>query len=381
MSSANPSRQILGIDLLRALAAILVMLFHLSQQSWMPPARDIHLPGPLTFLAPVVACGWIGVEIFFVLSGFVIAYSTLGSTPARFVQHRITRLLPAAMLCATLTLIFDLRGHVGTLGSLASPWLRSISLSPLGPWIDLPYWTLAIELAFYLFIFLLLSSRLLAAHFESRLALVLGLLGGISTAFCAFGLARGGRLISTSGYGFPPRACLLLVHGCFFALGVFLYLLLLHRVTPLRLLMTLVCTAGAVMEISQHRRDVTLLTHTGNHPVLPIVLWLLTVLALVASVLANPALHRLFGRHGALRIRQLGMATYPLYLLHCQIGYILIGHFHRRLGFNLAMGLAIVTDLALALAVSQLLEPPLQGLFRRLWALTHRVRPPIPAQV
>ncbi len=339
------------------------MLFHLGQPSWLPPAqREIRMPGPFAGLDPLVACGWIGVEIFFVLSGFVIAYSTLGSTPLRFVQHRVTRLLPAALLCATITVAFDLRGHVGSLAGLAPLWLRSIVFSPVGPWIDLPYWTLAVEVAFYLFIFLLLLFRL-----EHRLSLVIGLLGSTSTAFCAIGFALGGRLVSVYAYGFPPKACLLLVHGCFFALGVFLFLVLLDRVTPARVLLLGVCAAGALLEIFQHRRDVATVTRTGDHPALPVVLWLLAIAGLVVSVVANRVLHRWIGRVGALRVRQLAMATYPLYLLHCQIGYILIGHFHKRLGFGWAMFLAIGVLVALAFVVSQFLEPPFQRLFRRLW--------------
>src|SRR5947209_12809012 len=47
-----------GLDLLRDIAIVSVMLFH---------SRQLHLP-----FAPVARFGWMGVDLFFVLSGFLI---------------------------------------------------------------------------------------------------------------------------------------------------------------------------------------------------------------------------------------------------------------------------------------------------------------------
>jgi peptidoglycan/LPS O-acetylase OafA/YrhL len=79
-----------GLDLIRAVAIILVMLFHASlfrldsAQHW------------------IVRFGWMGVDLFFVLSGFLIAGQLLrplarGSNPnySRFFGRRLLRTLPA----------------------------------------------------------------------------------------------------------------------------------------------------------------------------------------------------------------------------------------------------------------------------------------------
>jgi peptidoglycan/LPS O-acetylase OafA/YrhL len=61
------------IDGLRGIAALLVMLYHFDMA---PDAiREVYrplLPMPITF---ILTNGWFGVDIFFVISGFVIAHS------------------------------------------------------------------------------------------------------------------------------------------------------------------------------------------------------------------------------------------------------------------------------------------------------------------
>ncbi|MGY1682411.1 acyltransferase family protein [Geodermatophilus sp. SYSU D01176] len=83
---------------LRIVAAVWVVLFHFEGQ--LMPYVD-QLPGSHA----VISAGWIGVELFFVLSGFVIArsyleecgrrWSTAGA--ARFVANRFARVWPAWM--------------------------------------------------------------------------------------------------------------------------------------------------------------------------------------------------------------------------------------------------------------------------------------------
>ncbi|MDH6423795.1 acyltransferase family protein [Aurantimicrobium minutum] len=90
MASTKPLRT--DIQVLRAVAVMLVVLFHL----W--PGR--------------VRSGFIGVDIFFVISGFLIsshlfseAFSTLGVSVFQFWARRIRRLLPIAFLVVAATSI------------------------------------------------------------------------------------------------------------------------------------------------------------------------------------------------------------------------------------------------------------------------------------
>jgi len=66
--------QLRSIQALRAVAALAVVFFHLSPTSW--------------------TLGAAGVDLFFVISGFIMGTVGLGDSPARFMSKRIIRIVP-----------------------------------------------------------------------------------------------------------------------------------------------------------------------------------------------------------------------------------------------------------------------------------------------
>jgi peptidoglycan/LPS O-acetylase OafA/YrhL len=69
-----------AIDLLRFAAAAMVVLLHLAYSE--EPGFEFKAS------QPVISNGWVGVEIFFVISGFVIAHSASQSSPTHFLLDR-----------------------------------------------------------------------------------------------------------------------------------------------------------------------------------------------------------------------------------------------------------------------------------------------------
>lgn len=123
-----------NLQLLRALAAIAVVVFHFGL---MPPTS-------LQFTA-----GAAGVDLFFVLSGFIIAYSS--SRDARhFLARRLIRIIPAYWIATILAALFTLQAMAW---HDASAWLiQSLFYlpGPQGrPALIFVAWTLVYELAFY----------------------------------------------------------------------------------------------------------------------------------------------------------------------------------------------------------------------------------------
>jgi hypothetical protein len=91
-----------GIDALRGLAALSVVLYHYT--AWYDSDYGPHHTAPGLGLAFVY--GQFGVELFFIISGFVI-YMTLENTNHiyDFAVSRIARLYPAFLACLTVTLV------------------------------------------------------------------------------------------------------------------------------------------------------------------------------------------------------------------------------------------------------------------------------------
>ena len=82
------------LDLLRFAAALAVVLYHFTgfggAGAWPAPSQDVFPE-----IAPVTRFGYLGVDLFFVISGFVILMSAWGRGPGEFGISRLVRLMPA----------------------------------------------------------------------------------------------------------------------------------------------------------------------------------------------------------------------------------------------------------------------------------------------
>ncbi len=153
-----------GLNGLRAIAALSVFAVHLQQMA----SLQGHV-GPLD-LDRWLTNGNTGVALFFVLSGFLLALPFLASSergvaPPRmgaYFVRRITRILPAYYLCLFALVAIDaLRGQSPSINNLLSHLLFVYNIND---WQILsfndPFWTLAVEVQFYLLLpFLVLALR------------------------------------------------------------------------------------------------------------------------------------------------------------------------------------------------------------------------------
>ena len=149
---ANRSFMLPGLDGLRAIAVLLVIVYHLWPTS---------VPG-----------GMIGVDIFFVISGYLITALLLreGSVTGRislllFWKRRARRLLPAIALLILVTgpialaIGGDIQVNLGRqltgAGTFSSNWLSIFSgndyFAQTSPELFTNFWSLAVEEQFYLF--------------------------------------------------------------------------------------------------------------------------------------------------------------------------------------------------------------------------------------
>src|SRR5580700_65219 len=94
--------QLAAISGLRGVAIALVIFYHVLAGGVTPQALNVSLFGVTLSLSPFLTNGWTGVNLFFVLSGFVLflpyaqhrrSMATLGDR-LRFYRRRAWRLLP-----------------------------------------------------------------------------------------------------------------------------------------------------------------------------------------------------------------------------------------------------------------------------------------------
>lgn len=182
---ASSIRYVTGLDGLRAISMMLVVVFHFTSYF---SSRLANLGGAWAGAVRFASTGWIGVDVFFVISGFLIT-TTLLKRPVRsvasysaFLRRRAIRLLPAyitgLLVFTFVALLID--PHSKVLKNEYLLWTFTASLQALlGDRVALAdqnfamahFWTLAVEWHFYL-LFPLLVARC-RSYFRPAMALLL----------------------------------------------------------------------------------------------------------------------------------------------------------------------------------------------------------------
>jgi peptidoglycan/LPS O-acetylase OafA/YrhL len=145
------------VEGLRGIAALSVAWFHFTQGN----TRFLEEG----FVKASGQSGWLGVYIFFVISGFVIPYAlfranyTVKENFCRFLGRRLVRLEPPYILCILLTvLLWYISSRMPGFRGTAPEWSFSQMFFHIGylvpfsdhPWLSPVFWSLAIEFQYYI---------------------------------------------------------------------------------------------------------------------------------------------------------------------------------------------------------------------------------------
>lgn len=328
MTSPAPTTRLAELDALRGIAAVLVVLFHYSWQ------LQFVLPGvPMT--AWSVPWGKYGVELFFAISGFVI-FMTLERTKKTpdFLVSRFARLFPAYWAAIIITTL-AVHGF-GETKLMHSPGVIAANFTMLQGYMYLPsvdgvYWSLTVELGFYACML-----GLWRLGWLGRIEQVLLLWMGLALLWWAFPQL-------------PSRVAMVLVldYIALFAIGIAAY--------RVRSGARLWVQQGGVFAVGL---AVTLIVHP------------------VASAFVYVAVSGVFFAltSGWLSWLQrplliwLGAISYPLYLIHENVGFAVIRWLTGKgLMPTLALIAALITSLALAQMVRVFIEGPALSGIRGWW--------------
>jgi exopolysaccharide production protein ExoZ len=321
-------RRSVALDLLRIFAATWVAAFHWTR---FYPLEDT----PLEWLAGFLRGGYLGVDLFFMLSGAVIAHSAMGRTWHGFARARFLRLFPAffAISLGVAAILFVIR-YVGQGTELVPDTF--VALTGLTFWsgggvILAPAWTLELEVQFYVLVGLLvLICRNVLTPARLRMA-----------AYVYF-------LVWLLAHAADDRLLTVLTiydSGPLFVLGALLGISTTRRELQANTPAIIVALALTYYGLMGRTADMEL---AGNEQVV----WILAIMASTVGIILWSSLRRSrpvrFPRLLAV-IQTLSLMTYPIYLLHYDVGLPVI----RRLGdLGLSLTLSTVGSVVLVLALS-----------------------------
>ncbi|TWU56407.1 Acyltransferase family protein [Rubripirellula tenax] len=340
-SILKPHRRIVELDSLRALAAINLVLFHFT----LVYANKYGYSSPLGFQWPF---GAYGVEMFFILSGFVNSMSLLRrGKPVDFVAARLIRIVPVFLLVIIANLwilpLAPMQQSV-TLGQ----FVANMTLLPrvLGfECVDPVMWTLQIEMMFYVTLVTLFMIGGLRRYFIGW-----GSLLAMSITFCplldSLEATYGGQAWFSVATGL--RRLLLLDFAPLFSIGFLLYMIKTGVGKRWQNIAGIVVAA-----IVFHCID-----HGKHNPVATVmIIGLVTLCA--------------YGKVPPLRFRPLvyiSTISYAIYLCHNNLGCALIRRFDEAgVPPVICFAIAVVFSFALAVIITHRVEQPITNALRRGW--------------
>lgn len=357
------STRVNEIDLLRFIAALSVVVFHYAFRGY---TADSLSAMPYPVLASVARYGYLGVELFFMISGFVILATAANGSLRGFVISRMVRLYPAFWACCTIT--FVVMATWGGPRYCVSLGQYLINMTMLSDFVNVPpldgvYWSLFVELRFYALVAAVLAIGRIARA-ESFLALWLA-----ASVVLAFIPVTGALPVKILRY------FLIAEHSAFFIAGAICFLIWSKGPSTTRIAMTAVCWGLAVFQASDELKvfEKHYGTAMSGAAVATIVTAFFAVMLLVAM--------RRTGAFGQRRWLSVGALTYPLYLLHENVGFIVFNAAYPALNAHLIFWGTLVLMLAAAYAVHVVVEKQFASSMKAaLGTLADRVLPaPKPA--
>jgi peptidoglycan/LPS O-acetylase OafA/YrhL len=338
------SKRLELLDSVRFLAVLMVMMFHYTFNGIVN--GKVTSIGQESWVVDFTKYGYLGVELFFMISGYVIFFSAQYGSASKFAVSRAVRLFPAYWFAVLFTSFFAIGWGSGLMS--VTPVMVLANLTMLQSFfgvsdVDGAYWTLAYEIRFYAAVFVVLlvgGQKHLRKIFMCWpilfcIALFLGqdhrtYAGGYYYYFCA------GALFAVLKDRFDWRVVVTLL---------------------ITFVLCITYSSGKAAELTLAKGS----TYNG------------AVIGLIVS-----SFFFLFVLQNAKEIQQarishsklLGSLTYPIYLVHAHFGYILLNQFANDGNKFFAYPLVIIVVLAIAYFINSFFEVRLAVFWRDIFYST-----------
>lgn len=331
------------IDLLRFLAAVSVVFYHYTFRGYAANGLSV-MPYPL--LAPAAKYGYLGVELFFMISGFVVLMTAAASGRLRdFCISRIVRLYPAFWVCCTITYAVTIAfggPQVFTFDQYLFNMTMFSGLSRIPP-IDGAYWSLLVEIRFYALVAALLA---LGMIHQAQRFLVVWLLASIGLETLAMQQITWIPALALHYL----RYLLITNYAAYFIAGATCFLIWTKGACLSRLALLLASWCLAIFQTGASLREFDESFRTSLNS--SVVISILTAFFLVMLLISL----RRTGSIANWRWPLAGAISYPLYLLHQNIGYMVFNHLYPAINAHVLLWGTIIGVIAAAYAVHALVE-------------------------
>lgn len=343
------------LNLLRGIAALMVVWAHLvgyylevTDRSWLPfyaVHRFVEVP-----MGIVENFGYLGVALFFFISGFVITHAGSREMSTEFILKRVLRIYPPLIFAILLVLflawftggpITGVNGGPLTFLDLLSNFsLANYTFQPRSVLLTVA-WTLAVEMMFYLFMW---ATRGLLAKRAWLVSPII--LAAIAVLLATSGLTSSGYVLALTAVNVPllviGQACYLVatkriplwLAAVYSAIGWLLYIWGTERLNP-----------GQLVE--------------GNlYPSNVVIAFLLFLVAVLAEGRLRPS--KIMG--------VVAKRSYSLYLVHASLGLTILGTFnaYTSLPYTFTLLVALIAVTIVTEISYRFVEKPSIELGRRL---------------
>jgi len=338
--------RIVFLDPIRFFLAFSVVLYHYCFRGGVTQDK-INIDFPATH--SIAQYGFLGVQCFFMISGLVIFYSVTNKSALEFFKSRVLRLMPAFWVCCTLTYFIEsiFLNQIGESGQSLLVYLRNMTMLEgfiKREYIDGVYWTLTVEIIFYSVLFFYLISGAKSQVKIFRLIYFWVLLSFINHFLELNDMLTKVLILDYIPYFFAGMLCVISMKN----VGMFTY----FSGTALSIFMIFNELSSKVNNLN-HRFDSDISLFFCFFIVLFFYFFMFFMLKYNIDIKKK----RLYFYLGAL--------TYPLYLVHQDIGYILIESL-ASVGKYTALLISLIIVLALSIIVSEFLEKKIRKTLNKL---------------
>ena len=300
--------------------------------------------------------GYLGVDFFFIISGFVIVLSISHRSVNRFVISRITRLYPVYWISVILTFssikLFDFNESNLSFSDFAFNLTMFQNYFGVKN-VDGVYWTLFVEMKFYIFV--ICSYLFFNKITKIKLEYLIYFWLLISVFLLVFIFNDYSSIITKL-----ISIILIPKYSCYFIAGMTFYLIFKNGSKFKYLLILSLCL---IISCYYAIKNGMILQNDLNVQFSSFIICSHIVLFFLIFYLLTTGL---LNRINSPKLYYLGILTYPLYLIHQNIGYIIFENFNGVINKYILVFLTIFFMLIVSLFISMKLEKSISSFLKNL---------------